>query len=64
MTPDASKAIATGAHLRSLVHATGLSQAKCAERIGVDPRTMRRYLAGDVRIPYAVEFAVECLARE
>lgn len=48
------------AYRRALVARTGLTQAQVAERIGVDARTMRRYLASDA--PYTAQFALEQLA--
>lgn len=41
----------TPADLRAALSRLGLSQSEAARRCGVDPRTMRRWLAGDRRIP-------------
>lgn len=41
----------TPADLRSALSRLGLSQSEAARRCGVDPRTMRRWLAGHRRIP-------------
>ena len=37
-------------------------QARIALRLGVDVRTVQRWLANDVAIPGPVEIAVTCLA--
>ena len=60
--PDAAKYNPDPEHLRRLVDATGLSQVKAAERIGVSQRTMRAWLAGDQTFPYTAQFALEALA--
>lgn len=41
----------TPADLRAALDRLGLSQSEAARRCGVDPRSMRRWLAGDRRIP-------------
>lgn len=41
----------TPADLASALTRLGLSQSEAARRCGVDPRTMRRWLAGDRKIP-------------
>jgi transcriptional regulator with XRE-family HTH domain len=61
--PNASRAKGEPAYLRGLVDRSGLSQAEVARALGIDARTFRRYLLGEVRIPYLVEFGVECAAR-
>jgi hypothetical protein len=54
------------AYLRDLLAAAGMTQAAAARAVGVDPRTMRRYLSADagarLDAPYAVQFALERLA--
>lgn len=53
------------AHLRALIDSTGLTQAEVAERIGVDARTMRRYLSPKYGgASYPVQFAIERLASD
>ena len=62
--PDATKF--TGAEpqeLRDLVMEAGLSQQECARRLGINGRTMRRYLAGDLDTPYLVFYGLKALAR-
>ena len=61
MKPDARGYEPNRDYLAELVASTGLSQKKTSERVlGVDPRTLRRYLSGERRIPYTVQFALEC----
>jgi len=60
--PDAARHNPDPDHLRKLVDATGLSQVKAAERIGVSDRTMRAWLAGDQTFPYTAQYALEALA--
>ncbi|MGV0954565.1 MAG: helix-turn-helix domain-containing protein [Fluviibacter sp.] len=50
-------------YFRDLIARAGLTQVDAARRIGVDPRTMRRYLAGDA-VPYPVQVTLEILARQ
>ena len=54
-------------YLRSLIDRAGLTQAKAAELVGVEARTMRRYLAlqgsdSYKQAPYAIQYALEILA--
>jgi plasmid maintenance system antidote protein VapI len=44
----------TALQLRRLLRRLDLTQVEAARRLGVDPRTMRRWVAGDSRIPEAV----------
>jgi predicted transcriptional regulator len=64
MKPDARLYRHDPAHLRELVKRTGLSQGQCADALGIDHRTMRRYLdtRGTFPAPYCVAFALHCLA--
>lgn len=60
-TPNANNYRGDSAYLSALVRDSGLSQEGCAKRIGVSPRTLRRYLhAGNY--PYTVQYALERLA--
>jgi transcriptional regulator with XRE-family HTH domain len=65
--PDAAKHNPDPLYLRELLAQAGLSQQAAARAIGVSARVMRYYLAdqvGDYReAPYAVQFALEALAR-
>ncbi|MDO4897075.1 MAG: helix-turn-helix transcriptional regulator [Moraxella sp.] len=54
-------------YLRELIAKTGLTQKAVAELVGVSPRMMRSYLTFTdnttyQKAPYAVQFAIECLA--
>lgn len=50
--------------MRRLIERAGLTQAQAAKAIGITARTLGTYLrdAPDGRAPYAVQFALECLA--
>jgi len=49
------------AYLRGLIENSTYTQSETARRIGIAPRTIRQYLAGDRPIPYSVQYAVEQL---
>lgn len=49
-------------YLRALIGLCHLTQAEAARKIGVDARTMRRYLLGECEVPYLVQYAIEQLA--
>ena len=44
--------------LRKLLESHKLPQTVAAREIGIDPRTMRRYVAGDLSVPKVVEMAL------
>ena len=46
-------------YLRKLVARTGLTQQLVADLIGITPRSLRYYLAGERPIPYTVQYAIE-----
>ena len=48
-------------YVRQLIEASGLSQTDAAFRIGVTPRTMRKWLEG-APIKYPAQYALERLA--
>ncbi|MDO5652355.1 MAG: helix-turn-helix transcriptional regulator [Moraxella sp.] len=67
MKPNAQNYNPNPDYLRELIGKAGLTQTATAQLIGIDPRTMRRYLAfadspNYQKAPYAVQFAIECLA--
>jgi hypothetical protein len=49
----------TKAQLEKALDAAGLSQSEAARQLGLDPRSMRRYIAGEVEVPRFVEFMLE-----
>jgi hypothetical protein len=59
--------IAKGAYLMSptqlqrLLDSAELSQAEAARQLGLDPRSMRRYIAGEVEIPLSIEIAIKAV---
>ena len=48
----------TRGQLRKLLERAGLSQMKAARLVGITGRSMQRYIAGDVEIPLAIEYAL------
>jgi transcriptional regulator with XRE-family HTH domain len=48
----------TGAQLRKLLAGHGLTRVALADKLGVDARTVRRWLAGTTPIPRAAEIAI------
>jgi hypothetical protein len=49
----------TRLQLRRLLEAHELPQTVAARELGIDPRTMRRYIAGDLPVPKVVELALQ-----
>lgn len=47
--------------LRKTLEGLEISQRAAAKYIGINERTMRRYIAGDLEIPRAIELAVKWL---
>jgi len=67
MKPNALNYNPDPEYLRELIAKTGMTQAEVARRIGIDGRSIRRYLASTaaatyITAPYTVQFAIECLA--
>lgn len=52
----------TPKQLDQLLTRNSLSQSEAARQIGVDGRTMRRYIAGETEIPLVVEIALNAVA--
>jgi hypothetical protein len=68
MKPDASRHNPKPSYLRGLIATSGLSQKEAAQRIGIDERAMRRYLASRdaaywLDAPYPVQYALEQLSK-
>lgn len=51
----------TGSQLQKLLDSAGLSQRGAAKLIGISERQMRRYVAGDAKVPRFIEYAVRWL---
>ena len=49
---------------RGALRQLGVSQVQAAKRLGVNPRTLRRWVAGDSRIPESVGLLVELWLRD
>lgn len=67
MKPDASLHNPDPRYLRGLLERAGISQRRAAELIGITDRAMRYHLSDEASAsfrpaPYAVQFALECLA--
>lgn len=60
--PDATRHLPQPDYLRALLETAGLTQNAAADAIGIDHRSMRRYLLGERPIPYLVQYGVEQLA--
>jgi len=52
----------TGGQLQRLLDRAKLSQRGAAKVLGINERTMRKYVAGESKIPKVVELALLCLA--
>jgi transcriptional regulator with XRE-family HTH domain len=59
--PDATQYDPRPEYLAELIGSTGLTQAALAAKIGVDERTIRRWLSGERQFNYRDQFAIECL---
>lgn len=64
MIPDSRNANVTPEYLTSLVKKTGLTQRQIAALLGQDERSIRRWMRGDRKPPYLVQYALEQLADE
>ena len=51
----------TPTELRAFLSRLGLSQVGAAKVVGIDPRTMRRYLAGELPVPKWLPLALRGL---
>jgi len=54
----------TPQQFRHVLRQLGLNQVQAAKRLGINPRTLRRWVAGDSRIPESVSLLLELLLRE
>lgn len=67
MKPNAKHHNPDPDYLRELINQAGLTQKAAAQLVGISPRMMRSYLtftdnATYQKAPYAIQFALECLA--
>jgi DNA-binding transcriptional regulator YiaG len=53
----------TPKQFRHAINRLDLSQVKAAKFLGVDPRTVRKWVAGDSRIPHSVELLLTLLPK-
>jgi hypothetical protein len=60
-TPCPTLHSVNASELDKLLNFAELSQSEAARQLDIDPRTMRRYLAGDLAIPRAVEIAIKAV---
>lgn len=51
----------TGPELQKLIDKLKTTQVGAARELGLDPRTIRRYIAGDLDIPLTVQYAMRWL---
>jgi hypothetical protein len=49
------------AELKEAIASAGVSQRRAARELGINERTMRRYIAGAAVIPQTVAMAIELL---
>ncbi len=61
MIPNAIEYNPSPRYVAELIESTGFTQKKIGEILGVDERTIRKWLSGDRQFPYTVQFALECL---
>lgn len=61
MKPNSNEYNPSPKYMADLIESTGLSQKKIGEILGVDERTIRKWLAGDRQFPYSAQFALESL---
>ena len=50
----------TGRQLRGALQRLKLTQSAAARELGVNGRTMRRWIAGDATVPRVVELVIAC----
>jgi len=61
MKPDARMHNQDPEYFRQLVESSGMSVEKLGRLIGHDRRTIHRWMAGERKYSYAVQFIVECV---
>jgi DNA transposition AAA+ family ATPase len=48
----------TPKQLQKFLDDASLTQSDAARKVGIAPRTMRRYIAGELPVPRAIEYAL------
>lgn len=61
MKPNAADYDPRPEYLAELIDSTGLDRREIARILGHDRRTIERWLAGERRFPYSIQFALEVL---
>lgn len=61
MKPDATTHDPSAEYCRDLVNSTNMKRVPLSKRLGIDERTLRRYMSGERPVPYPIQFALECL---
>jgi hypothetical protein len=61
MKPSAAEYNPDPVYLKELIDSTGLDPREIGVILGHDRRTIERWLAGERRFPYSIQFALECL---
>jgi hypothetical protein len=69
MTPNITRHNPAPDYLRGLICRSGLSQVKVDKRLGISLRSLGLYISaldapGHLPVPYCVQFALECLAKD
>lgn len=61
--PNAEQHNPDPTYARNLIEQSGLTIRAAAQRTGTSERSMRHWLAGNGRLPYTLQYALEQLAR-
>lgn len=61
MKPNAAEWKKSPDYFRELVDSAGLTRSALSVVLGVDERTIRRWMSGERQFPYTAQFALECL---
>ena len=64
MKPNAADYNPDPKYLAELIGSLPHTQPELGALLGVDPRTIRRWLSGARQFPYTVQFAIESLVLE
>lgn len=61
LSPFATWTVPTPGEIRAALQAAGWTGEMCGRKLGINPRTVRRWIGGEVDIPYAA-WSVLCIA--